>query len=294
MNGDSAMTTVTGPVTGPPRAPARLTMTPGRWVTLLIGVPIALGLILGSGLSLVSDIGMASLPVNGTIPLQHGRLVVSSNGGDLTVVPGPASGGAARVTGTVQYSLVRPDFSVQGTSIDFHCRYLIGNCQLNSSLSVPPRTALDLSSGGGDIRVSGIQSAVKLASDGGDISLSGAVGATVSTSGGDLNLSNITGIAKLTTDGGDVGGSGLLSPNVDVGSGGGDVALVFTKVPGTVVVNSNGGDIAIVVPRGPTQYRLNVTTDGGDYQPTLSENQAAADQITVDSGGGDVSITEAS
>jgi len=247
------MTTVTGPVAGQSHPAARMTMTPGRWVTLLIGVPIALGLILGSGLSLVSDIGMASFPVSGTIPLEHGRLVASSNGGDLTVVPGQASGGTARFTGTVQYSLVRPDFSVRGASIDFHCRYLLGNCQLNTSLSVPPRTALDLNSGGGNMQVNGIQSAVMLNSAGGDVSLSSSGGAaTVDSGGGNLNLSRLGGILKFTTSGGDVDSSDLTSPNVTTDAGGGNVALTFTRPPANVSITSSGGDVTILLPRGAT------------------------------------------
>ena len=54
------MTTV--PATRPPRAPAPLPMTPGRWLTLMIGVPIALALIAFTGFSVVSGIGQAHLP----------------------------------------------------------------------------------------------------------------------------------------------------------------------------------------------------------------------------------------
>ena len=74
------MTTM--PATGPAAAvrPARLRMTPGRWVALAIGVPIALALIAWSAFSLVTGIGQASFPVNASIPApgrspggQHGR-----------------------------------------------------------------------------------------------------------------------------------------------------------------------------------------------------------------------------
>jgi hypothetical protein len=288
------MTTVTGPVTGPPRAPARLTMTPGRWVTLLIGVPVALAFIGFSALSLVADIGMASFPVSRTIPVDHGRLVATIDGGDFTVQQGQASG-SAQLTGTVQYSLVRPDFSVNdGTGISLHCRFLFGNCGLNATLSVPPGVALDLASGGGDMRLSDIQSAVTLNSDGGDVALSGAGGAaTVTTGGGDLSDSGARGFLTFHTSGGDVDGSDLLSPNVDVGSGGGDVALTFSRMPANVHVVSSGGDIAIVLPAGATEYSITAVTDGGDYHSTVKNNQAAADKINVNSSGGDVSITEA-
>jgi hypothetical protein len=288
------MTTVTGPVTGPPRAPARLTMTPGRWITLLIGVPVALAFIGLNALSLVADVGTASFPVNRTIPVDHGRLVASIDGGDFTVQQGQP-GDAAQLAGRVQYSLVRPDFSVNdGTGISLHCRLFLGNCGLNATLTVPPRTALDLSSSGGDMRLGDIQSAVTLNSGGGDVSLSGAgAAATVTTGGGDLSASGARGFLDFHTGGGDVDGSGLLSRNVDVGSGGGDVALTFTRPPASLNVTSSGGDITIVLPRDATQYAITVVTDGGDYRHSfVKNNQAAADKINVNSSGGDVNITE--
>ncbi len=292
MNGDTDMTTVTGPVTGPPRAPARLAMTPGRWVTLLIGLPVTLALIGLSAVSLVSDIGMASFPVSRTIPVDHGRLVASIDGGDFTVQQGHA-GGSAQLTGTVQYSLVRPDFSVNdGTGINLHCSLVFGDCGLNATLSVPPGVALDLTSGGGNMRIGDIQSTVTLNSGGGDVSLSGAAAATVTTSGGNLSDSGARGFLTFRTGGGDVDGGDLLSPNVTVGSGGGDVSLAFTKVPAYISVNSSGGDITIVLPRDATQYAITAVTDGGDYHSTVKNNQAAADTINVNSSGGDVTITE--
>jgi hypothetical protein len=286
------MTTMTGPVTGPPRAPARLTMTPGRWVALLIGVPVALAIIGLNALSLVADIGTASFPVSRTIPVDHGRLVASIDGGDFTVRPGQA-GDAAQLTGTVQYSLVRPDFSVNnGTGVNLHCRLFLGNCGLNATLTVPPRTALDLTTGGGNMRLSDVQSAVTLASDGGDVSLSGADAATVTTSGGNLSTTGDSGKLTFRTAGGDVDGSGLLSPNVTVGSSGGDVTLTFTKVPASISVDSSGGDVTIVLPHNATRYAIQVNADGGDYRPVVPDNDAAANKIKVTSSGGDVSITE--
>ena len=72
---------ITTPATGAPRASGgALRMTPGRWVALAIGVPIALALIGWSAFSLVAAIGQASFPVNTYHPPpgrppggQHGR-----------------------------------------------------------------------------------------------------------------------------------------------------------------------------------------------------------------------------
>ena len=72
------MTTM--PATRPPNTPAPLRMTPGRWVALAIGVPVALALIGWTGFSFVANLGRASFPVNVTIPVQDGQLVASLDG----------------------------------------------------------------------------------------------------------------------------------------------------------------------------------------------------------------------
>jgi len=287
------MTIVTGPSAGPQHAPDRLRMTPGRWLALAIGVPVALVLILGNGFSLVTDIGTASYHVDRTVPLDHGRLVATTGGGDVTVRQSTVSRGQAQLTGTVQYSLIRPDFTVNGTGITLHCRLFTGNCGLNATFGVPPGTALDLDSGGGNMQISDIQNTVALTSSGGDVSLSGSrSAATVDSGGGNLSVSRLGGILNFTTSGGDVDGSGLTSPKVTTDSGGGNVTLTFTTVPAEVDVTSSGGDITIVLPHGTTEYAIKETTSGGDYGATVPRNDLAANKITVDSGGGNVSITE--
>jgi hypothetical protein len=297
MKRGHAMTTAptTGPVIRPPRPPAALRMTPGRWATLAIGVPIALVLIGWSAFSLVSGIGRASFPVSATIPLQNGRLVASTGGGDITVHQGRVSDGTARLTGTVEYSLVRPKFTVSGNGISLQCRLPTGNCGLNATLDVPSHTAVDLTTGGGNMQVSGIQGNVTLDSSGGDAGISGIGGtADVQTGGGNLTASDLGGVLTFTTSGGDVGGSGLFSRHVTTGSGGGDVTLVFTAVPDDVKVSSAGGDVTIVVPHGTTSYAITSNASGGAYHASVPTNDASRHSIQVDSGGGTISITEAS
>jgi DUF4097 and DUF4098 domain-containing protein YvlB len=257
-------------------------------------VPVALVLILGNGFSLVTDIGMASYHVHQAIPLDHGRLVASTGGGDITVrQQGPAGASVAQLTGTVQYSLVRPDLTVNGTGITLHCRLFTGNCGLNATFDVPPGTPLDLDSGGGNMQISDTQSTVTLTSSGGDVSLSGSgSAATVDSGGGNLSVSRLGGIVNFTTSGGDVDGSDLTSPRVTTDSGGGNVTLTFTTVPAEVDVTSSGGDITIVLPHGTTEYAIKETTSGGDYGASVPRNDLAAHKITVNSGGGNVSITE--
>jgi Putative adhesin len=292
MKRGHAMTTA--PVTSPPRPPAALRMTPGRWVTLAIGVPVALAFIGWSGFSLVASIGQASFPVSATIPVEHGRLVASTDGGDITVRQGQVSGATARLTGTVQYSLVRPRLTVNHDGVSLHCRLPTGNCGLNATLDVPSHTAVDLTTGGGNMQVSGIQGNVTLDSGGGDAGISAIDGtADVVTGGGNLTASDLGGVLTFSTSGGDVDGSALFSPHVTTGSGGGNVTLVFTKVPDYVKVSSSGGDITIVVPRGTTSYAIKSQASGGDYSARVPTNDASRHTIQVDSGGGNISITEA-
>ena len=296
MKRGHAMTTLPTPgATSPPRSRAALRMTSGRWATLAVGVPIALVLIGWLAFSLVTDIGQASFAVSTTIPVQDGRVVASTGGGDITVHQGQVSGGTARLTGKVEYSLIRPTFTVSGNGISLHCHVPTGNCGLNATLDVPSRTAVDLTTGGGNMQVSGIHGNVTLDSSGGDVGVSGIGGnAKVLTGGGNLTASDLGGILTFTTGGGDVSGSGLFSPRVIAGSGGGNVTLVFTAVPDYVKVSSSGGDIAIVVPHGNTSYAIKSTSRGGDYGATVPTNDASRHTIQVDSGGGNISIAEAS
>jgi hypothetical protein len=289
---------ITMPATGAPRASGGgLRMTPGRWVTLAIGVPITLALIGWSAFSLVAGIGRASFPINASIPVQDGHLVASSGGGDITVHQDQARSDKARLTGTVEYSLVRPHLTIDGAGVHLDCRLPTGNCGLNATLDVPRDTAVQLATEGGSMQVNGIDSSVTLDSSGGDVAVSGVGGiADVTTGGGSLTASDLGSIRQFSTDGGDVNGTGLFAPRVTTESGGGSVTLVFTRVPTYLSVTSDGGDISIVLPQGSTPYYITSNAAGGNYsaQVTTTANSKAPNTINVQSGGGNISIAEAS
>jgi hypothetical protein len=287
---------MTAPRPSPPRAPAVLRMTPGRWVALAIGVPVALALIGWNAFSLVALIGRASFPINTSIPVQDGHLVASTGGGDITVHQDQARSDKARLTGTVQYSLVRPHLTIDGAGVHLDCRLPTGNCGLSATLDVPRDTAVQLASEGGNMQVNGIDSDVTLDSGGGDVTVSGVGGiADVATGGGNLTASDLGSIRQFSTDGGDVNGTDLFAPRVTTESGGGNVTLVFTRVPAYLNITSDGGDISILLPRGSARYDItsNSATDGGAYSAQVPLS-SSGNTITFDSGGGNVSISEAS
>ncbi len=274
-----------------------LRMTPARLATLAIGVPLVLILIGWTGFDAVALDARGSFPVSYVLPVQDGQLVANLSGGDVTLRPG--QGTTARLTGTVQYDLVRPHVTesstAAGTRLGVGCRVPVGSCGLNATLQVPPQTGITLSSGGGDLRVSGPAASVNLSSEGGDIAISG-VGdlARVSTGGGDLSANDLAGIGQFSTSGGDISGDDLTAPSVNADSGGGDVALVFTKAPTNLDITSGGGDIAIVLPQGDTAYNVTSSAGGGDDSVSVPVSPSSTNTIHVDSGGGDITIAEAS
>lgn len=281
------------------QAPGRLRMTPGRRAALALGVPLALILIAWTGFSFVSLIGSASFPIGQDIGVpRSGPLSLSTGGGNLTVRQG--QGGTARLAGTVQYSLVRPDVTVvptaAGAAIRVGCPVIAqGNCTLDATLAVPPRTAVALSSGGGDLSVSGIDSDVTLTSGGGNVAVSGVAGTvSVSTNGGDLTADNLARTLSFATNGGNINGTALTSPDVAAESTGGDVTLAFTEPPRRLVIQSNGGNITVELPHNNVGYDVVTSADGGnvsDDQVNISTR--SPDTFTADSGGGDITITEA-
>lgn len=242
------MTTTIAPV------PVRLRMTPGRWMALLIGVPVALALIGWTGFSFVAQFGRASIPVYDTsLLVRHGQLSVNAGGGNVTVRPGQA----ARLAGTVTYSLVRPVISQNGSGISLRCRLVIdGGCDLSATLTVPPRTGL-----------------------------------TLSTGGGDLTADDLASTLSFSTEGGNVNGTAVSSSSVTVVSGGGDVTLAFTRPPANLVINAYGGNVNVVLPHDGSGYDVTATTDGGNFNHSIDMNSLSPDKITIDSGGGDINLS---
>jgi Putative adhesin len=271
-------------------APRTLQMTPARWVALAIGVPVALMMIGWLGFSAVAGIGQASFPVSiPSIPVQHGQLSVNVGGGNVTVRPGQP--GAARLVGTVRYSLIRPDISTTSDGVNLRCRLLVGNCGLDATLTIPPRTGLALSTGGGDQAVSGVQGGVTLSSGGGNVSVSSVSGVvTASTGGGDLTADDLAGTLTFNTYGGNINATTIASRNAGIHSYGGDATLTFTVVPANLTITSDGGNITLILPRNSTGYRVLATPDGGNVSEPRDIINSSTAPIQLNSGGGDITI----
>jgi Putative adhesin len=324
------------PQVGAPGPSGALRMTPGRWVTLAVGVPVALALIGWTGFNLITAVARGSFPFSYTIPVDDHQVAVNLTAGNVTLREAPGSS-TARLTGIVQYGLIRPGISESttptGANINMNCDGINTGCSMNASLDVPARTAVTLWSNGGDIAASGFSSGMTLSAGGGnvnatdlagnlsldtgggDLSANGLTGAIdvgteggnvngsnwsstgiirTDTGGGDLSANGLTGNLQLMAEGGNVDIAGMNSKDINIDSGGGDVTLALTQVPRDLAITAEGGNVTVILPPGNTQYNLSLPdTQGGNVSyPSSLVNGKSGDKITIDSAGGDITLSQ--
>jgi hypothetical protein len=275
---------------------SRLRMTPGRQAALIFGVPVCLGLVAATALSFAADLGTSSYRLDYAFPASATRVSVSTGGGQLTLQQ--AAIRQATLTGTASYSFVRPHpvTSLSGgvAGYDYRCRLPVGNCGLNATVTIPVGMPASVSTGGGNLAVTGTTGAVSLNTDGGELAarnVSG--GVSLSTGGGNITVGTVSGTLMLNTDGGNIQATTVRSTDVTAGTGGGNITITFTVVPRDVNVSTSGGDITIVVPRDPRQhYRVTASTDGGSTSVAVPQSSSSPDVITATSGGGNITITQ--
>ncbi len=308
--------------------PGALRMSPGRWAALAIGVPVALALIGWTGFSLVSAVAKGSYPFSYPVPVRDGHVAVNLNFGNVTIRQ--TSGSTASLTGVVQYGLVRPGISESttagGADAGVNCDGVDTNCNANATLAVPAKTAVTVSSDGGDIGVSGFASDIALSAEGGNVTASNLAGdlrldtgggdlagngltgtVQISTEGGNISASNLNGTGTMrldsgggdlsgnaftgnllvVTDGGNVNADAVDSRQVSIGSGGGDITLAFTQPPQNLRVTAEGGNVTVILPQDSTRYDISTPdTLGGNVTYPSTLASSVSDHVIVVDSGG--------
>ena len=270
-------------------------LTPGRGFALVLGVPVALTLMAGGGYSIVQNLGRASFPVPDTaITVPSSGLAVNLNGGNATVRGDSSLTSVAQLTGTVTYALGRPSLHVHAGDVSLNCPFIDGgNCGLDATVEAPAGSALKLTSGGGDLSVSGLSGAVSASTDGGNVTASRlSADVTLSSGGGDVTVSQLSGTVGLHTDGGNINGTGISSTDVTAATGGGDITLTLTRAPRDLAVSTDGGNVTIVVPAG-VSYDVQARSAGGSVSKDVAMSSTSPYKITATSGGGDITISQA-
>ncbi|MGH3205892.1 MAG: DUF4097 family beta strand repeat-containing protein [Streptosporangiaceae bacterium] len=303
---------------GAPRGPlGSLLMTPGRWVALAVGVPVALALIGWTGFSLITTVAHGSYPFSYEIPVQNGQVAVNINAGDVTLRQAPGSS-AAQLTGTVQYGLIRPGIGASltptGANVNVSCDGINTDCGMSGTLDVPPQTAVTVWSNGGNITASGFSSGMSLWAAGGNVTTTDLAGdLQLDTGGGDLTATGLTatgphGAIQVDTEGGnvdagdwvgrgttriDTGGGDLsvngLSGNFQLSTEGGQVDA--SGVASTLVgLDSGGGDVTLDLTQVP--QNLQITAEGGNVTVILPLGNTTYDISTPDNQGADVAYPQ--
>jgi putative adhesin len=287
----------------PPATPAAgaadaLPLTLGRRLTLAFGVPVMVGTILLAGFNLVGNVGRASFPVSHRLAMSDGHFTMNVGGGDVGLRGVPADLGTALLTGTVNYSLVRPKIfwnDGAGTAgVRLGCPFWsMTNCQLNAHVDLPVAAVVNASTAGGNVTAAGLSGAVTLSTGGGDVHASDLSGPlSVTTSGGNVSVDRIFGVTSVHTGGGDITGTGIEARDVTAVTSGGNIGLTLTVVPANLDIQSGGGDITIIVPRRPGGggYDLTATTGGGDVNRDVNIDQSSPYKITATTSGGNITV----
>jgi hypothetical protein len=274
---------------------APLPMTAGRWVALLLGLPVAVAVIGWTAFTAIAYAGQASYPVRLSVPVHGSTVTLAADSADLRVAQAPGS--QLTLTGTAHYSLIRSTVTWQntrsGVTVSPRCHFFTGECAFDLHAVVPAGKRAHISTGSGNVTLANLSGPVSAGTGSGDIRAEHITDAVSMTTGsGDISGARVSG-AKVTvkTGSGNVSLDGLAGTRVIASAGSGDVTLTFTKVPDHVRVDSGSGNVTLVLPPGTTQYQVNAVTDSGGRVVTVPTNSTSQHVITVSAGSGNISVT---
>jgi DUF4097 and DUF4098 domain-containing protein YvlB len=266
-NGQVALNLSTGDITlrqAPGNGVARLTGTVRYGLTRPEFIENTTPTSANVTLNCASDIGGdCGVSANLDVPAQTG-VTLWSNGGDVT---------ASRFSNGMTLSTLGGNVNVSN---------LDGNLRLDT--------------GGGDLTGNGLTGTLSVTTQGGNVNGGDWVGSGVmhlDTGGGDFSINGLTGDFQLSTQGGNVNASVTATTSVTQ-SGGGDVTLTFTQIPQNVQISAQGGNVNVILPQTDTKYDISTPdSQGGNINiPASLVDPNSTQKITIDSGGGDVTVSQ--
>jgi hypothetical protein len=147
-------------------------------------------------------------------------------------------------------------------------------------VTIPSQFNLDLTSGGGNIKLNeSVKGTVKVETGGGNISMNSVYGPVeINTGGGNIKLEDIGDKLTLSTGGGEVS-IGTLSGVGDVSSGGGNISIKDVK--SKVKVSTGGGNVSL----GNVGGDCEVSTAGGNVKVGK-----ASGSVEISTAGGNIKL----
>jgi hypothetical protein len=235
-----------------------LRATPGRVVTLVLGLPLMLAGVAWGAFAFIGGLARTSEHHHASYAWSGGSVSLNVGSGDALIRTSDTTN--VEVDYTEHYELKRPSVratsSKRGVELTGHCPSGIfgQNCSVNYVISVPKQAALQVQLGDGSLTLQGTS-------------------ASVVAHCGD----------------GDINGSGLLSKDVQATVGDGSVHLQWATAPTRVTSSVGGGSIDLTVPNGSGPYAIRQSGAGGsDIQ--VSSDPGATSSMVLHAGDGSVHV----
>jgi len=204
-------------------------------------------------------------------------LDVRSDSGSVEVVGADVK--AVHVTARVSdgMSATRFRHQVVGDRLELRvrCRAVITGpwCHANLRIVVPRNLEVQVHAADDRITVRG---------------LSGRVDAE--SSNGAVEAEALSGDVQLRSSNGTVRGTRLTSASVQASAGNGSVHLEFERPPASVIARSDNGAVELAVPRGPTAYAVDVSTDNGSTDNQVRTDSTSTRRLVASSDNGSVTV----
>ena len=231
-----------------------------------------------------------SYPVSGQVDLE-----VLTRSGDITLRPGPA--GAVTIRGKIFVSNrlwdhwssekppevaeleKNPPIRQSGNTINID--YVnVHNISIDYEITAPPDTRLKTRTGSGDQTIEGLRTAAELESGSGDLRLSDMVGGLhVHTGSGNVEARGVDGAFSAEAGSGDITLESKGPGTVQVHTGSGDIRL--RGVNGSLRVEAGSGDVEV---DGSQAGDWELRTGSGNVEVRLPSNAAFDLDATTSSG----------
>jgi len=205
------------------------------------------------------------------------RVAVRLGAGKVTVVADRELG--ARVTATRHYTVRTP--TVTGhidngvLSIEGTCpRPTVLTCRIDMHIGISPETAVDVTTGSGDVRVENVAGSVRVRS------LAGAV-----------ELVGLTGTADVRTSAGPISGQGLAVTRLRAGTAAGAIGLAFAVAPDSVSASTGAGNVDLALPE--ESYRVTTSAPAGRARVLVPVDADASRTVAVRTAAGRITLRRA-
>lgn len=179
----------------------------------------------------------------------------------------------------------------------------INNVSVDLEITAPADSRVDLSTGGGNVTVSGLVGSIKVHTGGGNIKVYDASGdVEANTGGGNIKISGVSGEVDVHTGGGNIqvqDASGL----VRLDTGGGNIDYQG-RPQGSCRLDTGGGNIKIRLPKdvgvqvdldtGSGEIDVDMAVDGRLSKQEVNGTIGSGEEgeIHAHTGGGDIDLTE--